>query len=83
MSLVLYNLTFTIGLFTSAGEPVAIDTDGSIISTYSVELSSYVTLITPPVKSIVSPCSYAVVVGFVFTDIDAICFSAFVKSFRR
>ena len=70
---------FTFGLFTSAGDPVFIVTAGSVMSMSSVVLSSYVTCITPPVRSIVSPWSYPVFVGFVFTDIDVICFSACVN----
>ena len=70
---------FTFGLFTSAGDPVFIVTAGSVMSMSSVVWSSYVTWITPPVRSIVSPWSYAVFVGFVFTAIDTICFSAWVN----
>ena len=36
----------------------------------SVVLSSYVTFSTPPDKFTMSPCSYVVLLGFVFTDIE-------------
>ena len=61
--------------FTFAGEPDKMDTSGSVILISSVDLSLYVTVISPPVRSILSPWLYVVLFGFVFTEIDSISFS--------
>ena len=58
----------TTPLFTSAFVGVAVNSD-DVMSISSVSPLSYVTVTFPPVKSIVSPCSYSVSVGFWATEI--------------
>ena len=58
----------TTPLFTSAFVGVDVNSD-DVMSISSVSPLSYVTVTFPPVKSIVSPCSYSVSVGFWATEI--------------
>ena len=72
----------TFGSFTSAGFPEDILTFSSVILISSVEPSSYVTVIVPPAKSIVSPWVYVVLVGFDFTETVDTVFDAVAKPFE-